>query len=439
MRTKSSNKNKISIVTLGCSKNLYDSEVLMGQLQASNKIVTPKADGNIIVINTCGFIENAKQESIDTILDFVDKKKNGQVDKVFVTGCLSERYKADLQKEIPEVDSYFGTTDLPLLIKALGADYKRELIGERMLTTPRHYAYLKISEGCDRACSFCAIPLMRGKHRSKSIEELVLEAKSLAAKGVIELILIAQDLTFYGLDLYKERRLADLLTALCAVEGIQWIRLHYAFPSGFPMEVLEVMRRESKICKYLDMPLQHISDPLLKSMRRGSTEASTTELIRNIRAEIPGIHLRTSLIVGYPGETEADFQKLMRWLEDAKIERVGCFTYSHEEGTHAYQLKDNVPQKTKISRQTEVMQLQAQISWHLNQEKVGKIFKCLIDRREGKYFVGRTEYDSPDVDNEVLIDASKHSLKVGRFYDLKIIEAADFDLFAIPAENSPAN
>lgn len=434
MRTKSLKKNKINVVTLGCSKNVYDSEVLMGQLKANGKEVVHEQEGNIVVINTCGFIDNAKEESVNTILEFVDKKQQGLVDKVFVTGCLSERYKPDLQKEIPDVDQYFGTTELPQLLKVLGADYKHELIGERLTTTPKNYAYLKISEGCDRPCSFCAIPLMRGKHVSKPIEELVIEAQKLAKKGVKELILIAQDLTYYGLDIYQKRNLAALLDALVAVEGIEWIRLHYAFPTGFPMEVLEVMKRESKICNYIDIPLQHIADPVLKSMRRGTTYEKTNALLRKFRELMPEMAIRTTLIVGYPGETEEDFQVLKNWVKEMRFERLGCFTYSHEENTHAFSLEDDVPQEVKQQRAQEIMDLQAQISWDLNQEKIGKTFKCIIDRKEGMYFVGRTEFDSPDVDNEVLIDATQHYVKVGDFCEVEITDATEFDLYAIPVK-----
>ncbi|MEO6348212.1 MAG: 30S ribosomal protein S12 methylthiotransferase RimO [Aquaticitalea sp.] len=429
MRTKSLKKNRINVVTLGCSKNVYDSEILMGQLKASGKDVVHEEDGNIVVINTCGFINNAKEESINTILEFMQKKEDGEVDKVFVTGCLSERYKPDLQKEIPNVDQYFGTTELPALLKALGADYKHELIGERLTTTPKNYAYLKIAEGCDRPCSFCAIPLMRGKHKSTPIEEIVIEAEKLAAKGVKELILIAQDLTYYGLDLYKKRNLAELLEALVKIEGIEWIRLHYAFPTGFPMDVLEVMNREPKICNYLDIPLQHISDSILKSMRRGTTKEKTTKLLKEFRKAVPNMTIRTTLIVGYPGETEEDYQTLKDWVEEMRFERLGCFTYSHEENTHAYNLVDDVPEKVKQQRANEIMEIQSQISWELNQEKIGQNFKVVIDRKEGNYFVGRTEFDSPDVDNEVLIDATKSYLKTGEFTTIKITEAADFDLY----------
>ncbi|NNK40067.1 MAG: 30S ribosomal protein S12 methylthiotransferase RimO [Winogradskyella sp.] len=430
MRTKTLKKNKINVVTLGCSKNVYDSEVLMGQLKASGKDVVHEQEGNIVVINTCGFINNAKEESVNTILEYMQKKEEGAVDKVFVTGCLSERYKPDLQKEIPNVDQYFGTTELPALLKALGADYKHELIGERLTTTPKNYAYLKIAEGCDRPCSFCAIPLMRGKHRSTPIEEIVVEAQKLAANGVKELILIAQDLTYYGLDLYKKRNLAELLEHLVKVEGIEWIRLHYAFPTGFPMDVLDVMQREPKICNYLDIPLQHISDSILKSMRRGTTKTKTTKLLKEFREKVPAMAIRTTLIVGYPGETEDDFQTLKEWVKDMRFERLGCFTYSHEENTHAYNLEDDVPEDVKIERANEIMELQSQISWELNQAKIGQEFKVVIDRKEGNYFIGRTEYDSPDVDNEVLIDATKTYLKTGEFAKVKVIEAEDFDLYA---------
>ncbi len=434
MRTKSLKKNTINVVTLGCSKNVYDSEVLMGQLRANNKKVVHEGEGNVVVINTCGFIANAKEESVNTILDYVQKKEAGLVDKVFVTGCLSERYRPDLIKEIPNVDEYFGTSDLPNLLKALGADYKHELIGERLTTTPKNYAYLKIAEGCDRPCSFCAIPIMRGKHRSTPIEDLVEEAQKLAAKGVKELVLIAQDLTYYGLDLYKKRNLAELLSELVKVDGIEWIRLHYAFPTGFPMDVLDIMKREDKICNYLDIPLQHIADSILKSMRRGTTKAKTTQLIKEFRKAVPKMAIRTTLIVGYPGETEADFETLKEWVSEMRFERLGCFTYSHEENTHAYSLEDDVPEEIKQQRAAEIMDIQSQISWELNQEKVGTNFRCIIDRKEGPYFVGRTEFDSPDVDNEVLIDAAKHYLKIGEFAHIRITEAADFDLYGEPVQ-----
>lgn len=432
MRTKSTKTNTINVITLGCSKNIYDSEVLMGQLKANDKKVVHEKEGNIVVINTCGFIDNAKEESVNTILEQIKYKEAGKVDQVYVTGCLSERYKPDLEKEIPQVDAYFGTSDLPQLLQVLGADYKHELVGERLLTTPKHFAYLKIAEGCDRPCSFCAIPLMRGKHRSTRIEDLVKQAQQLAKEGVKELMLIAQDLTYYGLDLYKKRRLADLLRALAGVDGIEWIRLHYAFPTGFPEDVLEVMREEPKVCNYLDIPLQHISDSILKSMRRGTTQEKTTNLLQKFRAEVPGIILRTSLIVGYPGETEEDFELLKNWVKEMRFERLGCFTYSHEENTHAHQLEDDVPEELKQERSNIIMELQSQISWEHNQGCVGKTFRCLIDRKEGVHFIGRTYMDSPDVDNEVLIDATKYYLKQGDFATIKITEATDYDLIGIP-------
>ena len=432
MRTRSIKKNTINVVTLGCSKNVYDSEVLMGQLKAGGKNVVHEQEGNIVVINTCGFINNAKEESINTILEYVQQKEAGLIDKVFVMGCLSERYKPDLEKEIPDVDQYFGTSELPALLKVLGADYKHELIGERLTTTPKNYAYLKISEGCDRPCSFCAIPLMRGAHISTPIEALVTEAEKLAAKGVKELILIAQDITYYGLDLYKKRALADLLRALVKVEGIEWIRIHYAFPTGFPMDVIEVMKEEPKICNYLDIPLQHISDPILASMKRGTTQEKTTKLLKKFREAMPEMAIRTTLIVGYPGETQADFEALKSFVQEMRFDRLGCFTYSHEENTTAYELKDDVPEEVKLARANEIMEIQSQISWELNQEKIGKTFRCLIDRKEGNYFVGRTEYDSPDVDNEVLIDAKKHYVKIGDFVEVKIIDATDYDLYGEP-------
>jgi len=435
MRTKTSKQNKINVVTLGCSKNIYDSEVLMGQLKANDKNVVHEDEndeGNIVVINTCGFIGKAKEESINTILHYVDKKEAGEVDKVFVTGCLSERYKPDLEKEIENVDQYFGTHDLPNLLKALEADYKHELLGERVTTTPKHYAYLKIAEGCDRPCSFCAIPLMRGKHISTPMEEIVAEAVKLAEKGVKELILIAQDLTYYGLDIYKKRALADLLKELVKIEGIEWIRLHYAFPTGFPLDVLEVMKNEPKVCNYLDIPLQHINTELLKSMRRGTSSEKTKELIKEFRKTVPDMAIRTTLIVGYPNETEAQFEELKQFVLDFKFERLGCFTYSHEENTHAFLLEDNVPEKIKEQRVAEIMEIQSQISFDRNQEKVGQVYKCIFDRKEGNYFIGRTEFDSPDVDNDVLVDASKHFIQIGHFIDIKITEATDFDLYGEP-------
>lgn len=431
MKTKTLKKNKVNVVTLGCSKNLFDSEVMMNQLRANKFEVEHESktdDSEIVIINTCGFIDNAKQESIDTILRFAEAKEKGWVDKVYVTGCLSQRYKEDLEKEIPNVDAFFGTGQLPALLKTLNADYKKELIGERLLTTPSHYAYFKISEGCDRPCSFCAIPLMRGGHKSTPIEELVENAKSLAAKGVKELILIAQDLTYYGLDIYGKRNLAELIDKLAEVDGIEWIRLHYAFPSGFPLDVLKVIRERDNICNYLDIPLQHISDKILKSMRRGTTTQKTKDLIQKIREEIPGIAIRTTLIAGYPGETEEDFKLMEDWVRETRFDRLGIFTYSHEENTHAYQLDDNVPEEIKQERANKIMEIQSQISFELNQEKVGKVYKVLFDRVEGDYFVGRTEYDSPEVDNEVLLPKSEF-VRLGDFANVKIIRAEHYDLF----------
>lgn len=430
MRTKSIGKKKINVITLGCSKNVYDSEVLMGQLKANGKDVVHEQSGDIVVINTCGFIDNAKEESIDTILDYVQRKEDGLVEKVFVTGCLSERYKPDLIEQIPNVDQYFGTRELPLLLKALGADYKHELVGERLTTTPRHYAYLKIAEGCDRPCSFCAIPLMRGGNISRPIEELVKEATNLAKNGTKELILIAQDLTYYGLDLYKKRELASLLKELVKVEGIEWIRLHYAFPSGFPEDVLDVIREEPKVCNYIDIPLQHISSKILKSMRRGTTHEKTDALLAQFREKVPNMTIRTTLICGYPGETEEDFQEMKAWVQEQKFDRLGCFTYSHEENTHAYNLEDDVPEEVKQRRVEEIMEIQSQISYDLNQEKIGKQFKVMIDRKEGDNFIGRTEHDSPDVDNEVLISAIDTYLPIGDFVNVEITEAYEFDLIA---------
>ncbi len=428
MRTKSTGKKKINVITLGCSKNVYDSEVLMGQLKANGKEVVHEQSGEIVVINTCGFIDNAKEESVDTILDYVQRKEDGLVEKVFVTGCLSERYKPDLIEQIPNVDQYFGTRELPLLLKALGADYKHELVGERLTTTPRHYAYLKIAEGCDRPCSFCAIPLMRGGNVSRPIEDLVTEATKLAKNGTKELILIAQDLTYYGLDIYKKRELATLLKELVKIEGIEWIRLHYAFPAGFPEDVLDVIREEPKVCNYIDIPLQHISTKLLKSMRRGTTHEKTNALLDAMRTKVPDMAIRTTLICGYPGETEEDFQEMKAWVQEQKFDRLGCFTYSHEENTHAYNLEDDVPEEVKQQRVEEIMEIQSQISYDLNQEKIGKQFRVMIDRKEGENFIGRTEYDSPDVDNEVLISAIDTYLPVGVFVNVEIIEAYEFDL-----------
>ena len=435
MKTRGAKKTKVNIVTLGCSKNLVDSEVLLTQLRG-NGIDTSheskKDDANVVVINTCGFIDNAKQESIDTILRYVDAKEEGIIEKVYVTGCLSERYKDDLQKEIPDVDAWFGTRDLSRLLKQLNANYKHELVGERILTNPSHYAYLKISEGCDRPCSFCAIPLMRGKHISRPIEELVSEAKNLAKKGTKELLLIAQDSTYYGLDLYKKRNLSGLLKRLSDVEGIEWIRLHYAFPTGFPMDALDVMAERSNVCKYLDIPLQHGSTNMLKIMRRGTSREKTEELLQTIREKVPGIAIRTTLIAGHPGETEAEFEEMMKFVETSRFDRLGVFAYSHEENTHAYSFTDDVPEGTKQERVEAVMGLQQGISLELNQEKIGKTFKVLIDRKEGGSFYGRTEFDSPDVDNEVILNATKNYLRIGDFVNAKVISATEFDLMAEP-------
>lgn len=431
MKTKGSLKNKVNIVTLGCSKNLVDSEVIYTQLKGNGLSVThesKKDDANIVIINTCGFIDNAKQESIETILRYTDAKDAGVVDKVYVTGCLSHRYKDELEVEIPTVDAWFGTNELPRLLKTLKADYKQELVGERLLTTPAHYAYMKISEGCDRPCSFCAIPLMRGNHASKSIEELILEAKNLVRKGTKELILIAQDLTYYGLDLYKKRELANLLDQLSDVEGLEWIRLQYAYPSGFPLEVLDVIKNRSNICKYLDMPLQHGSTEMLKIMRRGITREKTEDLIKTIRDTIPELALRTTLITGHPGETEEHFEEMYRFVEDTRFERLGVFQYSHEENTHAYSMADDVPAEVKQERNDLIMELQQGISQELNQEKIGKTFKVLFDRKEGGHFIGRTEFDSPEVDNEVLVPASQY-VRRGDFANVRITDATEFDLY----------
>jgi ribosomal protein S12 methylthiotransferase len=432
LKTKTLKKNKVNVVTLGCSKNIYDSEVLMGQLKANKFDVEHESssdDSGIVIINTCGFIENAKKESIDTILRFAQAKQNGMIEKLYVTGCLSERYKPELEKDIPEVDAFFGTRDLPRLLKALKADYKHELVGERMLSTPHHYAYFKISEGCDRPCSFCAIPLMRGKHLSVPIEQLVKQAETLAKNGTRELMIIAQDSTYYGLDIYKERKLAELLRKLSDVKGIEWIRLHYAFPSGFPMDALDVMRERDNICNYLDMPLQHVSDAMLKSMKRGTTKQKTIDLVNKIRDKVPGIAIRTTLITGYPGETQKDHEEMLDWVAETKFERLGCFTYSHEENTSAFDLKDNVPQAVKQERAEAVMNIQQGISLELNQEKVGKTFRVLFDRKEGDHFIGRTEFDSPEVDNEVLVDAKSQYVRIGDFENVKVSSSEEFDLF----------
>lgn len=426
-------KPRVNVITLGCSKNTYDSEVLMGQLKGNFFDVVHEADANhkndIVVINTCGFIDNAKQESIDTILQYSELKQQGKVGKVIVTGCLSERYKPELEAEIQHVDAYFGTNDLPQLLQKVGADYKYELLGERFLTTPTHFAYFKIAEGCNRPCSFCAIPLMRGKHVSKSMEDLVKEAEFLAKNGTKELILIAQDLTYYGIDIYNERKLAELMRRISDVNGIEWIRLQYAYPTGFPLEILDVMNERENICKYLDMPLQHIADNMLKSMRRGNTKQKTIELIDQIRNKVPDIALRTTLICGYPGETLADFEEMKEWVSQTKFDRLGCFTYSHEEKTHAYNLIDDVADEIKEQRVQEIMEVQQGISYELNQNKVGKTYKVLVDKKEGDYFVGRTQYDSPEVDNEVLLHSADNYATPGTFVNVKIDRAEDFDLY----------
>lgn len=435
MKTKRLKKDKVNIVTLGCSKNLVDSEVMLTQLKGNQIDATHesmKDDANIVIINTCGFIDNAKQESIDTILRYVDAKEEGIVEKVYVTGCLSQRYRDGLKGEIPEVDAWFGTMELPLLLKKFNADYKHELLGERITTTDRHYAYLKISEGCDRPCSFCAIPIMRGKHVSKPIEQIIQEAKSLVKNGTKEILLIAQDSTYYGLDIYKKRNLAELLDKLADVEGLEWIRLHYAFPTGFPEDVLDVMAKRPNICKYLDIPLQHGSTEMLKIMRRGTTREKTEKLLKTIREKVPGIAIRTTLIAGHPGETEEEFQEMLDFVEKSRFERLGVFPYSHEENTHAYSMEDNVPDEVKQERAEQIMELQESISEEINNQKVGKTLKVLIDRQEGGQFIGRTEFDSPEVDNEVLIDASKYYLRIGDFANIKIEKATAFDLYGVP-------
>ncbi len=426
-------KPRVNVVTLGCSKNIYDSEVLMGQLKGNQFDVVHEAEkvnsNDIVVINTCGFIDNAKQESIDTILQYSELKEQGKVGKVIVTGCLSERYKPELQAEIPNIDAYFGTNELQGVLQSIGANYKYELLGERLLTTPAHFAYFKIAEGCNRPCSFCAIPLMRGKHVSKSIEDLVTEAKTLVKNGTKELILIAQDLTYYGLDLYGKRNLDELLRRLSDVNGVEWIRLQYAYPSGFPMEILDAMNERENICNYLDMPLQHITDNMLKSMRRGITKQKTTDLVNAIRDRVPNIALRTTLITGYPGETQQDFEEMQQWVAETRFDRLGCFTYSHEEKTHAYSLIDDVPEEIKQERADAIMEIQQGISFEKNQEKVGKTYKVLIDKVDNGYFVGRTEFDSPEVDNEVLIDATQQYATIGGFVNVRVDYAEDFDLY----------
>jgi ribosomal protein S12 methylthiotransferase len=432
LKTKTFKKNKINIITLGCSKNTVDSEVLMGQLKANSMEVvheSPKDDSNIIVINTCGFIDNAKQESIETILRYAEEKEAGRIEKLYVTGCLSQRYKDDLEAEIPEVDAFFGTMELPALLRKLGADYKHELIGERLLTTPQHYAYVKISEGCDRPCAFCAIPLMRGKHVSKTFEELEKEVKYLVKNGTREVLLIAQDSTSYGLDIYNERKLPELLRRLSDIEGLGWLRLHYAYPSQFPMEALDVMRERENICKYLDMPLQHATDNMLKIMRRGITRRRTDELVQTIREKVPGIALRTTLLVGHPGETEADHEELKEFVKKHRFERLGVFTYSHEENTAAHQLEDSIPQEEKERRAAEIMEIQQEISGEINAKKIGQTYKVLFDRLESDHFIGRTEFDSPDVDNEVLVSAHNRFVRLGDFADVKITRTDDFDLY----------
>ena len=432
MKTRSHKKDKVNVITLGCSKNLVDSEVLISQLKYNEINVehqSEKEDANIIVINTCGFIDRAKEESINTILEYAAAKDKGSIDKLYVTGCLSHRYKNDLEKEIPQVDAYFGTLELPNLLAKFNADYKHELIGERILTTPPHYAYLKISEGCNRTCSFCAIPLMRGNHVSRSMEDIVAEAKNLARQGVKEIMLIAQELTYYGLDIYKKRTLSELLYKLNGVEGIEWIRLHYAYPSRFPLDIIDAMRDCEKVCNYLDLPLQHASNKILRSMQRQITREETSELIRQIRAKIPEIAIRTTMLVGFPGETEIEFEELCDFVREMQFERLGVFQYSHEEGTSAYDLPDDVNSDTKEERAARLMEIQQEISFRKNEEKIGKIFKVLIDTKENDYFVGRTEYDSPEVDNEVLINASGSYCRTGDFCWVKITDVTDFDLY----------
>jgi ribosomal protein S12 methylthiotransferase len=437
MKTKTLKQDKVNVITLGCSKNLVDSENLITQLRGNDYEVvhdSEEEDANIVIINTCGFIDLAKEESINTILEYAEVKKQGGLDKLYVTGCLSQRYKDDLEQEIPEVDAYFGTLELPGLLAKLNADYKHELIGERAITTPQHFAYLKISEGCNRTCSFCAIPLMRGQHVSRPIEELVKEASNLARMGVKELILIAQELTYYGLDLYKNRELPKLLEALVEVEGIEWIRLHYAYPSKFPVEIFDVMARQPKICNYLDMPLQHASNSVLERMRRQITQEETAELIHIAREKVPGITIRTTMLVGFPGETEEEFQELCQFVEEMQLDRLGVFQYSHEESTRAYELEDDVPAEVKADRADRLMEIQSTISFEKNLAKVGQTFKVLIDRKEGGYFVGRTEGDSAEVDNEVLIPAKKQYARIGDFAQVKITEATEYDLFGVLVE-----
>lgn len=437
MKTKGNKSTKVNVVTLGCSKNQVDSEVLLAQLRGNGINAVHESqedDANVVVINTCGFIDNAKQESIDTILRYVDAKEEGIVDKVYVTGCLSQRYKDDLEKEIPEVDAWFGTRDMSRLLKVFNADYKHELVGERILTNPSHYAYLKISEGCDRPCSFCAIPLMRGNHISRPIEELVAEARKLAGTGTKELLLIAQDSTYYGLDLYRKRNLAELMKHLSDVPGIEWIRLHYAFPSGFPLDVLDVMRERPNICKYLDIPLQHGSTRMLQLMRRGITREKTEQLLHTIREKVPGIALRTTMIAGHPGESEDDFAEMLDFIQKARFERLGVFQYSHEENTHAYTMADDVPPEVKQERADSIMEVQERISLEINEQRIGKTFSVLVDRKEGSDYIARTEYDSPEVDNEVIVKSPASYLRIGDFATVKITGASEFDLTAQPVE-----
>lgn len=431
MKTKTLRSDKVNVITLGCSKNLVDSENLITQLKGNDFDVVHDSNdenANVIIVNTCGFIDLAKEESVNTILQYANLKRQGEIEKLYVTGCLSQRYKDDLEKEIPEVDAFFGTLEMPGLLAKLNADYKHELIGERILTTPQHFAYVKISEGCNRTCSFCAIPLMRGKHISKTIEQLVTEAKNLAKMGVKELMLIAQELTYYGLDIYKKRALPELLNALADVDGIEWIRLHYAYPSKFPIEIFDVMAERKEICNYLDMPLQHASDTVLERMRRQITQKETREVVETARRKVPGIAIRTTMLVGYPGETEEEFQELCDFVEEMRFERLGVFQYSHEEDTRAYKVEDDVPAELKADRANRLMEIQQRISFDLNQQKIGKTFKVLFDRKEGEHFVGRTEFDSPEVDNEVLLPADTQYVRIGDFAQILITDALEYDL-----------
>ena len=434
MKTKENGRKQpvVNIITLGCSKNLYDSETLAGQLEKQGREVSHEGHGNIVVVNTCGFIGDAKEQSVNAILEQVERKRRGEIDRLYVSGCLSQRYMDELRVELPEVDGFYGVNDMKAILAVLGADYKKELAGERLLSTPRHYAYLKISEGCDRACSYCAIPLIRGKHISRPVEELTEEARILASKGVKELILIAQDLTYYGMDLYGRRRLADLVRGIAEVDGIEWIRLHYAYPNGFPEDVLEVMASEPKVCKYLDIPLQHISDRILKSMKRGSTKEQINALLDKIREKVPGVALRTTLIVGYPGETPEEFEELKAWVREQRFDRMGCFAYSEEEGTSAAQLEDDVPDEEKQRRVEELMEVQREISLQKNEEKVGKTLRVLIDTEQPDVYIGRTEYDSPEVDNDVFIDREKYRVPTGGFVKVEVTSAGVYDLFGIP-------